>query len=319
MAAMRRGDFAAAWAISDAVLAARDPAQRDDPALPYHRRWVWDGRPFAGRAVLVRSYHGLGDTIQFVRFLPMLRTLASSVWLETQPELLALLAELPGMDRLIPFRPDAPHPPAECDIEIMELAHALRIALPALPGQPYLACDAGRLAAVRARIGQPAFAIGICWRAGGWDPRRSVERWQLVAAVAQPGVRLICVQGRAAGVDTRSSAAGAITIARAANEICETAALLGAVDLVVTVDTMVAHLAGALGRPTWLLLHADADWRWMADRPDSPWYPSMRLYRQRRPGEWREPLAEIAADLARCLVAVSLAPEPDPAILRAQC
>src|SRR5947209_3163403 len=132
MAAMRRGDFAAAWAISDTVLAARDPAGRDDPQLPYHLRWVWDGRPFAGKRVLVRCYHGLGDTIQFARFLAPLRARAASLELEVQPELVPLFASLPGPDRLIPFRLDAPHSPAECDLELMELPHALRITPAAL-------------------------------------------------------------------------------------------------------------------------------------------------------------------------------------------
>src|SRR5690242_16871168 len=99
MAAMRRGDFAAAWRINDAVLAARDPRGRDDPRLPYHLRWVWDGRSVWDRHVLVRCYHGLGDTLQFARYLPALRARARSVTLECQPPLLPLLASLPAVDR----------------------------------------------------------------------------------------------------------------------------------------------------------------------------------------------------------------------------
>ena len=115
------------WLLNDRVLANRDPAARDDPRLPYHRRWVWDGRQFAGRHVLVRCYHGLGDTVQFARYLPALRRVAASLTVETQPELLALLATVAGPDRLIPFAVAAPAEPFECDIEIMELAHALRL------------------------------------------------------------------------------------------------------------------------------------------------------------------------------------------------
>src|ERR1700712_2787041 len=124
MAAMRRGDFATAWAINDGVLAARDPATRDDPRLPYPLRWVWDGRSLENRHMLVRCYHGLGDTLQFARTLPVLRRHVASLAVEAQPELLGLLATIPGPDRLIPFILDAPAPPSECDIEIMEIPHA---------------------------------------------------------------------------------------------------------------------------------------------------------------------------------------------------
>ena len=107
MAAMRRGDFAAAHAVSDGVLASRDPRRRDDPSLPYHRRWVWDGRPVEGADVLIRCYHGLGDTLQFARFIPGLVRRAASVAVEAPPALLPLLAGLGGV-RLIPFDPAIP-------------------------------------------------------------------------------------------------------------------------------------------------------------------------------------------------------------------
>lgn len=284
---MRAGAFDAAWAVSDAVLRARDPATRDDPALPYHLRWVWDGRGFHGRRVLVRCYHGLGDTLQFCRYLPALRRQAAQVTLEAQPELLPSLRALPGPDQLIPFRPDAPAPASECDVEIMELAHALR-----LPpdGAPYLSAEP---------LPRPAggLLVGICWQAGGWDPERSVPLPALSPLAQAPGVRLVSLQ-RGPGL-AELSAAGAPLVLDPGDRSADvetTARLLATLDLVVTVDTMVAHLAGALGRPTWLLLKAEADWRWMAG-PRSRWYDSVRLYRQARPGQWAEPLAQVRADL----------------------
>ena len=102
---MRADDVERAWAISADILAARDPATRDDPAMPYHQRWVWDGRAFDSEDVLVRCYHGLGDTIQFARYLPILASRAASVRLEVQPRLIELLAGLPGIAELIPFDP----------------------------------------------------------------------------------------------------------------------------------------------------------------------------------------------------------------------
>src|SRR4051812_9515302 len=124
-AAMRRGDCRSAWDVSAAILAGRDPKSCDDRALPYHCRWVWNGTPLKGREVLVRCYHGLGDTIQFLRYLPSLACEAASVTLEVQPALIPLLQNFPGVDRFVPFDIHAPMPARECAIEIMELCFAL--------------------------------------------------------------------------------------------------------------------------------------------------------------------------------------------------
>ena len=284
---MRAGAFDAAWAVSDAVLEGRDPATRDDPALPYHLRWVWDGRSLDRRRVLVRCYHGLGDTLQFCRYLPALRRRAAQVTLEAQPELLPVLRALSGPDGLIPFRLDAPVPASECDIEIMELAHALRLAP---DGAPYLSAEP---------LPRPAegLLVGVCWQAGGWDPERSVPLAALAPLAETPGVRLVSVQ-RGPGL-AELSAAGAPPVLDTGDRSADAgtvARLLATLDLVVTVDTMIAHLAGALGRPTWLLLKAEADWRWMTGRR-SRWYDSVRLYRQARPGRWAEPLTQMRANL----------------------
>jgi hypothetical protein len=279
---MKRGCHTAAWAISDIVLGRRDPATRDDPALPYHRRWVWDGRPFLRRHVLVRCYHGLGDTLQFARYLPVLRRLVASLTVEVQPALLPLLTTIVGPDRLVPFDPAKPLPPSECDIEIMELAHALRLLPDAVPP--------GYLRAAPAPL--PAGAIGLCWRAGDWDPLRALPPELLAPLSRYPCLTL----------QPHPTTLRVLNPRGCSTDIADTAALIAGTALVVTVDTMVAHLAGALDHPTCLLLRHDADWRWMQDRSDSPWYPSMRLYRQPAPGDWASVTARLAADLAavRC-------------------
>jgi hypothetical protein len=281
MAAMRRGEFAKAWAISDAVLANRDPAERDNPLLPYHLRWVWDGRDYRGQHVLVRCYHGLGDTIQFARYLPALRSVVASLTVEVQPELQCLLASVPGPDRLVPFVLDAPSPPSGCDIEIMELPHALRLSPGAAPLPPYLRVIPAAIV--------PG-AMGICCRSGTWDVGRDIPEHIMLKLLKQIPGEVFTLEPAPTALPVRNPHGAPVDIA-------DTASLIASLDLVITVDTLFAHLAGALSRPTCLLLRHDADWRWLADRCDSPWYPCMRLYRQPTPGDWDSVVARIAHDI----------------------
>src|SRR5438067_3667485 len=130
--AMKRGDFAGAWRISDRILAERRPGQTSEH-LPRHEQWVWDGRPLSGRTVLVRCYHGLGDTIQFARFLPALETVARATIVWAQPSLIPLLKTLRGSNcRLLPLHEGTPDVEYDLDVEIMEVAHVLRVASPDL-------------------------------------------------------------------------------------------------------------------------------------------------------------------------------------------
>lgn len=274
LSAMYRGDWEAAWAVNDAVLAARDPATRDDARRPYHERWLWDGRPLRGR-VLVRCYHGLGDTLQFWRYVAPLAAQAD-VSVEVQPELIPLLS---GRVPLIPFNPAHPVAPRH-DVEIMELAHALR--LPPTP-TPYLH-------ATPLPLDLPRPVIGVCWAAGGWDEARSVP-WPWLTALGHVGSVVSLQRGGDPAAPWPDPLAGSMDVAA-------TARLLMTCDHVVTVDTMIAHLAGALGRPISVLLRADADWRWMRERDDSPWYAATRLYRQPVPGDWATPVARLIYDLA---------------------
>ena len=284
---MRAGDFAAAWAIGDAVAAGRDPASRDDPALPYHLRWVWDGTGPDGRRVLVRCYHGLGDTLQFARFLPALRRRAAHVTLEVQPELHALLAGMDAVDRLVPFDGEAPLPPSECSMEIMDLAHVLRVHADEVGASvPYLATSP-----LLGRNGRRTGRIGLCWAAGGWDAARSVPLEPLLAALPG-GHDLVSLQrGPCAAESARAEFANP---GDHDTDVIRTAALIAGLDVVVSVDTMVAHLAGALGRRVILLVRKDADWRWPYPGRSCPWYPSMTVLHQTRTGEWGSVLTELA-------------------------
>jgi hypothetical protein len=280
-AAMRRGDFSTAWAASDRLLAARPPGERCWH-LPRHEQWVWDGSPLADCHVLVRCYHGLGDTIQFARFLPVLERLASEVTVWAQPSLLALLETLPGRRRLLGLHDGTPDVDYDVDVEIMELPWALRVTPE--PGVPVPYFDVPRGPRISSR-----FAVGVLARAGDWDQRRSVPAELLDSLHGPPWLEPVSLElGRPlAGMRDISTP-----------DISLLASRLRALDLVITPDTMLAHLAGALGVTVWTLLPAEADWRWMQpNRTDSPWYPTMRLFRQPLPGDWRAVIKEVLAKL----------------------
>ncbi|WP_375287723.1 glycosyltransferase family 9 protein [Sphingomonas sp.] len=278
-AAMRAGDHSTAWTLAGATLAERDPATRDDPALPYHLRWVWDGTPVDGQDVLVRCYHGLGDTLQFARFLPLLARRAASVTVEAQPRLISLLNGLGAGIRFMPFDVANPLPASECNVEITELPFALR-ATPEQAPAPYLQAEPAAL---------PPGTIGLCYSAGDWDPTRCVP----------PALLAPLCQGPCVSMVAEPAPFDALNPEGCPFEMDATVALVAGCALVITVDTMIAHLAGALGRPTWLLLKHDPDWRWDPARRDTPWYPTMRLFAQPSPGDWPAAIAEVAADLAR--------------------
>jgi hypothetical protein len=241
--------------------------------------------------VLIRCYHGLGDTIQFIRYVPMVRASAASVLVWAQPPLLPLLEGVPGIDCLLPLHDGSPDAEYDVDVEVMELPYLFRTTLSTIPAStPYLSATPC-LSSTAPSCGNPP-RIGIAWRAGTWEQNRSMpfERVaELLDAASEPWCSLQLDQGmrerhpRLATIDVSS--------------VVRTAAVISRLDLVITIDSMAAHLSGALGVPTWTLLPHDADWRWMAGRGDSPWYPAMRLFRQRAHGDWRSVIDQVRAAL----------------------
>jgi hypothetical protein len=285
--AMRAGDFAAAWRINDAVLAWRVARGERCTHAPRHCQFIWRGTPLAGRRVLVRCYHGLGDTLQFVRFAAPLARVARHNNFWVQPALLGLVAGVDGVQEVLPLHDGDPGVDYDVDIEIMELPHALRASgdslgacVPYLPG-----ASTGR----RPRAAGEPLRVGVAWMAGNWDPRRSLDAATLGGLAQVPGVELCSLQYPAVECPLKDWGCA---------DIGEMARRIATLDLVISVDTMVAHLAGGLGQHTWTLLAHHSDWRWMAERDDTPWYPGMRLYRQRVPGDWHEVIARVRADLA---------------------
>jgi hypothetical protein len=286
VAHVRRGDFAAAWRVSDALVSARVGRRCDH--LPRHVQWVWDGTRVEGRRVLVRCYHGLGDTLQFIRYAPLLRSVAAEVVVWAQPALIPILRTLRGIDRLLPLHDGAVEADYDVDVEVMELAHVFRTTLDTIPADvPYLHVAPAPLP------GDGRLRVGLVWQAGDWDERRSIPVALLRPLAGIPGVALHVLQ-RGPALAEKPTGFG---IDSGSDDVLRAAAFMRALDVVVTVDSMPAHLAGALGVPTFTLLHAGCDWRWMERRAGSPWYPTMRLFRQPRPGDWRSVVTRVAREL----------------------
>lgn len=285
---MVRGEWDAAWRVSEAT---RRPAgQPVDRMVPRHLQILWDGTPLEGRRILIHCYHGLGDTIQFIRFAPQVRAIAADLTVWVQPALIPLLGTMRNTGRLLPLHDGDPGVERDVDIEVMELAHCLRPSVATLPAEvPYLHPPGRR----PRRRGEP-LEVGLVWHSGDWNAAaRSIPVTLLRPLARMPGVRLHILQrGPALQHCPPDLGTGS-----ASGDIVETAEAITQLDLVITVDTMAAHLAGALGVPVWVLLAHDPDWRWMIDRHDSPWYPSMRLFRQPRPGDWAGVIQQISKRL----------------------
>jgi hypothetical protein len=245
--------------------------------MPRHLQYVWTGAPLAGKRVLVRCYHGLGDTLQFIRFAAPLREIAREVIVWVQPELLELVATAPGVDHVLPLHEGAPAAKYDIDIEIMELPHALRATCDSVARMvPYLFPPS-----VQHPPLQGGFNVGIVWEAGGWDPRRSIPVHLLRPLTQIPQVRVHSLQRGVA----QSTAHQLTDNDIGCDDVLVAATRMLQLDLIISVDTMPAHLAGALGVPVWTLLHAHSDWRWMMGA-QSVWYPTMQLFRQTQSGAW---------------------------------
>lgn len=271
------------------------------PARPFTQP-QWQSEPLGDRTLLVHTEQGFGDVIQFVRYLPALcdGAIGGSVVLEAPARLIRLLSSNHALPPIVPSEATPPR----FDLVIPLLSLPARTGVP--PAQPpYLFAEPDRVAAWKERIGSEGFRVGINWQgySGRFEDKgRSFPLALFQPLAAEPGVRMISLQKgegegqvpaagfpleRLDGLDTGPDA------------FLDTAAVMTCLDLIITSDTSIAHLAGALGRPVWVALRHVPDWRWMLDRPDSPWYPTMRLFRQTRPGEWAPVFAAMAQALPR--------------------
>jgi tetratricopeptide (TPR) repeat protein len=291
-----------------------------DPAiLPPHRHslerlWLGETDP-AGKTLLVHAEQGLGDTIHLSRYVPELARRGARVLLEAQPALHALLRGLEGCSRLL--EPGEARPAFDGHLPMFSLPLAMRTRRDSIPAHvPYLRAPEPKIAAWHARLGpRRARRVGIAWAGSATfrnDARRSIALARLAPFLARERgnpVEWVSLQRDVAPADRPVLASLPVRqFSFEGLDFSDTAALVTTLDLVISVDTAVAHLAGALARPVWILLPLDPDWRWMLEREDSPWYPTARLFRQPSDGDWEAVLERVA----RALDALAAPDATDP-------
>jgi hypothetical protein len=284
---MRAGEFEKAWKYSDAALAAR----KDQPTwhLPRHFQNIWNGESLKDKNLLIRCYHGLGDTIQFIRYAPLIKKLVNKLIVWAQPELIPLLQTIKEIDQLLPLHNGNPEADYNLDIEIMECPHIFRTTIPTIPCSiPYLFSDSLNF------VCNSTFRIGLVWKAGPWDEQRNIPFEMLKPLFQIQHCEMHILQGNAINAGWKEGHG----FHHGEMPLSQFAKLVKSMDLVITVDSMPAHLAGAMGVPVWNLLHASADWRWMDEIDYSSWYPTMKLFRQKEQGNWQPVIDQVKHELS---------------------
>jgi tetratricopeptide (TPR) repeat protein len=280
--------------------------RKDGPIQLSSRRFdkpEWQGEQIAGKTLLLHPEQGLGDILQFARFVPELCAQGANVIVEVPGALEALMQTLPGNATIV--RTGTPLPPYDLHAPLMSLGQKLNLTLETIPAHvPYLHVPADRQTKWRSRM--PPLAkprVGLCWSgnpAHSNDRARSIPFDRFASIAAMPDVAYVNLQRDLRDGDKAAFAASN----RIANlmpdvaDLADTAALIAELDLVICVDTSIAHLAGALAKPVWILIATSADWRWLKRREDSPWYPTARLFRQTEHGDWDTVIDRVRAELA---------------------
>jgi len=300
-ARLLQGDYAAGFALTEKRFAASAPvralAAQFDPAAR------WDGAEAHGETLLVWTEQGLGDSIMMMRYLPMLKQRGFArtlVYCESALE--RLYQQTPGVDEV--FSRKAPPPAGQFDrhCPVMSLPLAFGTRIESSPSEvPYLSVPrslekqwAAKLAGVAGR------RVGLSWAGARLNARnalRSIRLEQLAPLFELDGVSLVNLQKGDGSEQLHQARWPILDRMDECRDLMDSAALIKQLDLVISVDTAVAHLAGALGKPVWLLNRCESEWRWMLEREDSPWYPTMRIFRQREPGDWDDVMARVAAAL----------------------
>lgn len=280
------------------------------PVRPNFSQPAWDGSPLAGRTILLHAEQGFGDTLQFIRYLPLVQQRGGKVILQCQPELLRLFQMT--ADRIPMVARGQPLPAFDVHCPLLSLPRLFGTEVTTIPQNvPYLCADPADVGLWQGRLAAhgSSLKVGIVWagdagqdhlEASRIDQRRSMRLSQFAPLAGVPGVVFVSLQKGRPKAQAQTPPASMVLLdwTDELKDFADTAALVTNLDLVITVDTAVAHLAGAMGRPVWLLNRFDTCWRWMLAREDTPWYPTMRLFRQQKAGEWEPVIRRVADELA---------------------
>jgi tetratricopeptide (TPR) repeat protein len=299
------GEFAAGWRGYEARWGGSMAAQRRELAAP-----LWLGaQSLAGKTILLHAEQGFGDTLQFARYAPLLAARGADVVLEAQPPLVRLLSGMGGITRVLARKDPLPHFDFHCPLASLPLA--LGTELETIPARvPYLAPPAEAVARWQTRLPRGRPLVGLAWagaRAHDNDINRSIPLSTLTPLLDYPDVQFVSLQHELREGDAALLLrhANVLHIGEEFSDFADTAAAIAALDAVIAVDTAVAHLAGAIGKPLLLLLPFAADFRWLRDRRDSPWYPTARLFRQPRFDDWHGVVDVASQELRANIVAPS--------------
>ena len=303
------GDFGPGW--KEYEWRWKDPQMFGD--LPKFAQPRWTGEEsLDGKVILLGAEQGLGDTLQFCRYIPLVKALGARVVLEAQPELRSVLATLDGVDEFVDRKRGAVLPPFDVHCTLLSLPLALGTELATIPCDvPYLHADPERVARWRDKLGTPTRPrIGLVWSGNPRhlnDRNRSISLASLLPLMSD-AFEWISLQKVVREEDEPILASSALRhFGDELGDFADTAALLETVDCVLSVDTSVAHLAGALGRPLWVMLPHTPDFRWLLDREDNPWYPQARLFRQSKPGDWTDVFERVGHALTSVRAATGVA------------
>jgi tetratricopeptide (TPR) repeat protein len=302
LALLQAGDYAAGWLAYEWRWKNAARLFMGEPRVFRQPRWLGQEN-LKGKRILIYCEQGLGDTIQYCRYVKLVADLGAEVIFEVQAPLVSLLAALPGVSRIVAAGSLLPDFDYQCPL--LSMPFSFRTTLQSVPAAtPYMYADAEKIALWQARLGirsRPRVGL-VCTgsTAYGNDQNRSIPLAEWAARLPRD-YEYVCLQKEYRDADLAKLAENPWIANYAAEQkdFSDAAALVESMDLVISVDTAVAHLAGALGKRTWRLLPVSSDWRWMLHREDSPWYPTMRLYRQQAAGDWGSVFARVTADLRR--------------------
>jgi tetratricopeptide (TPR) repeat protein len=302
MLLLRSGDFKAGWPEHQWRWKAKN-LQRH---APRYAQPLWDGRDLAGRTLLIHNEQGFGDAIQFIRYLPMILARGQSrVVMQSRAQLIRLFHRLPGIAAIGETVEELP--PFETHCSLMDLPAIFETELATIPvSVPYLSASAVSMGEWEPRLAAGAppgmLRVGLAWAGNPQHPNdraRSIPLPLLRRLARVPNVRFYTLQvGPAPSKPGDAPELAMVDHTAELRDFAETAAMVSCLDLVIGPDTAIVHLAGALARPVWMMLPFVPDWRWMLDRTDSPWYPTMRLFRQPVVGDWDSVVAAVAEALA---------------------